>query len=89
MSKLDEIPLSTDAEVSATSEGQTRFVMERRGKLQDLDRSFDIEFWQRQGTAAILSSAWELAELYHTNKGKSPDELRLQRTIEDFQRLSG
>ena len=67
----------------------TRFVMERKGRIEDLDRSFDIEFWQRQGAAAIFSAAWELVEHYHTDRGKPLDELRLQRTVEDFQRLSG
>ncbi len=33
------------------------FVMERKGKLVDLDRSFDIEYWQRQGPDAIFSAA--------------------------------
>ena len=29
------------------------FVMERFGKIQDAGRSFDIEYWQRQGDAVI------------------------------------
>ncbi|MGZ3356993.1 MAG: hypothetical protein ACXVBO_19335, partial [Isosphaeraceae bacterium] len=29
------------------------FVMERFGSIRDMDRSFDIEYWQRQGDAAI------------------------------------
>jgi hypothetical protein len=79
----------TDPETRTSSDRLTRFVMERKGKIEDLDRSFDIEFWQRQGAAAIFSAAWELVEHYHTDRGKSLDELRLQRTVEDFQRLSG
>ena len=62
------------------------FVMERFGSLRDTDRSFDIEYWQRQGDAAIFQAAWELAELYHLDQGMRPDELRLQRSIENFQR---
>jgi hypothetical protein len=60
--------------------------MERFGSLQDADRSFDIEYWQRQGDAAIFRAAWELAELYHRSQGMEPDELRLQRSIEHFER---
>lgn len=63
--------------------------MERKGRIEDLDRSFDIEFWQRQGTAAIFAAAWELVTLYHRDKGQSQNELRLQRTIEHFERLPG
>jgi hypothetical protein len=62
------------------------FVMERFGSLRDSDRSFDIEYWQRQGDAAIFRAAWELVELYHRGQGMEPDELRLQRSIEHFER---
>jgi len=34
--------------------------MERIGKVSESDRSFDIEFWQRQGSTAIFAAAWEL-----------------------------
>jgi hypothetical protein len=62
------------------------FVMERYGSIRDMDRSFDIEYWQRQGDAAIYRAAWELVELHHRDQGKDPNELRLQRSIENFQR---
>ncbi len=62
------------------------FVMERFGRLRDADRSFDIEYWQRQGDAAIFQAAWELAESYHRDQGMGPDELRLQRSLENFER---
>lgn len=64
----------------------TSFEMMRFGKLKEMDRSFDIEYWQRQGDAAIFQAGWELAELYHRNQGMNADELRLQRTLENFQR---
>ena len=62
------------------------FVMERFGKLKDMDRSFDIEYWQRQGDAAIFRAAWEMVEFYYRDRGLDLNELRLQRTIENFQR---
>jgi hypothetical protein len=65
---------------------QTDFVMERFGPIEDAGRSFDIEYWQRQGDAAIYRAAWELVEFYHRQQGMKPDELRLQRSIENFQR---
>ncbi len=73
--------------ISASIENaQTDFVMERFGSIKDTDRSFDIEYWQRQGDAAIYRAAWELIEFYHRQQGMKPDELRLQRSIESFQR---
>jgi hypothetical protein len=72
---------------SATAEkARVDFVMERFGKIQDAGRSFDIEYWQRQGDAAIYRAAWELVEFYHREQGMEPDELRLQKSIENFQR---
>jgi hypothetical protein len=68
------------------ADDRTDFVMERFGRLQDAGRSFDIEYWQRQGDAAIFQAAWELVEFYHRSQGMGPDELRLQRSIENFQR---
>jgi len=62
------------------------FVMERFGRIQDTDRSFDIEFWQRQGDEAIFRAAWELAVQYHRDQGMSDDELRLDKSIEHFER---
>ena len=77
-----------DQERSAPGEPQSDFVMERFGRLQDADRSFDVEYWQRQGDAAIFEAAWELAEFYHRAQGMDADELRLQRSLEYFQRLA-
>jgi hypothetical protein len=59
--------------------------MERFVPLSHADRSFDFEYWRRQGDAAIFEAAWELAELYHRSLGMSPDELRVQRSLESFQ----
>jgi hypothetical protein len=64
-----------------------RVVMERMGKIEDMDRSFDIEFWQRQGSAAIFSAAWKLVRLYHARLGENVDELPFQRSVESFQRM--
>jgi hypothetical protein len=52
-----------------------------------MDRSFDVEYWQRQGPDAIFRAAWELVEVAHRHKGLNPDDLRLQRSVESFQRL--
>lgn len=64
-------------------------VMMRSGKLSEMDRSFDIEYWQRQGDDAIFKAAWEMVELYYRDQGLDLNELRLQRTVENIQRRSG
>jgi hypothetical protein len=62
-------------------------VMERYGAMRELDRSFDIEYWQRQGDAALFRAAWELVESYWRTLGRDPNKLRLQRSIETFQKM--
>ena len=49
---------------SAPNAERPEFVMERFGSIDEMDRSFDIEYWQRQGDAAIFRAAWELVEAY-------------------------
>ena len=67
---------------------RTNFV-ERTGKIEELDRSFDLKFWQAQSDADRFAAAWELVIHSYIIKGKDVNQLRLQRTIENFQRLSG
>jgi len=59
--------------------------MERVGKLSQSDRSFDVEFWQRQGSTAIFSAAWELVVDAYRFKNRE-SELSFQRTVENIQR---
>ncbi len=62
--------------------------MMRFGKnIADMDKSFDIEYWQRQGDAAIFQAAWEMVEFYL--RDRKINESRLQRTVENFQRTRG
>jgi hypothetical protein len=62
------------------------FVMERFGRIGELDRSFDLAYWRRQDDAAVYRAAWELVEMHHRAMGRDPHELRLQRSVETFQR---
>jgi hypothetical protein len=62
------------------------FVMERYGRLSEMNRSFDIEYWQRLGSEAIFDAAWQMVVDAYAQRHGNPDELRLQRTIENFQR---
>ena len=64
---------------------RTGFV-ERRGRIEDLDRSFDLKFWQAQTPQARFDASWEL--VLHACKVKGIDvrQLRLQRSVETFGR---
>jgi len=59
---------------------------ERKGKLTELDRSFDLEFWQAQPASERFRAAWERIEHAWKVKGHDVRQLRLQRCVESFQR---
>jgi hypothetical protein len=61
------------------------FVVERYGPLAEMDRSFDVAYWQRLGAEAIFEAAWQLVVQAHMNRDGGEDELRLSRTVESFQ----
>ncbi len=60
--------------------------VERKGKIKDLDRSFDREFWQSLPPQARFEAAWELVQHAWRVKGNDVRQLRLQRSVESFQR---
>jgi hypothetical protein len=61
-------------------------IIERRGKIADLDRSFDLRFWQAQSAQARFDATWELIQHAWRVKGNDVRQLRLQRSVETFQR---
>jgi hypothetical protein len=64
---------------------RTGFV-EHTGRIEDLDRSFDLAFWQAQTPTARFQASWEL--ILHAAKVQGLDvrQLRLDRSVENFQR---
>ena len=60
--------------------------VERKGKLEDLDRSFDLQFWQAQPAQARFDALWEMIVHYAKVKGQDVRQLRLQRSVTNFQR---
>ena len=60
--------------------------MTRLVRLEDADRSFDIEFWQRLGDAAIFAAAWDMVVFAHKFKGEDVSEHAFQRTLKKTQR---
>lgn len=57
---------------------------ERFEKLASATRSFDIEFWQAQGSEAIFEAAMDMIRDYYLLRGEDADEFRIQRTVEHF-----
>ena len=69
-------------------ESKSRLVMARLTRLDEADRSFDIEFWQRLGDDAIFAAAWEMVVFANKFKGRDASELTFQRTLKKTQRTS-
>lgn len=66
-----------------------RVVMSRLTTVEEQgNRSFDIEFWQRLTDEQRMIAVWDLVVFDYEIKGKNLDELRLQRTVENFRRIS-
>ena len=63
-----------------------RQIVERHGKLEELDRSFDLDFWRAQTPKARFDATWDLIVHYAKVKGIDVRQLRLQRSVESFQR---
>ncbi len=64
-------------------------IIERKGRLEELDRSFDLQFWQNQTSQMRFQAAWELIVHAWRVKGKDVRQLRLHRSVEYFQKIQG
>ncbi|MYE23750.1 MAG: hypothetical protein F4Y01_07360 [Gammaproteobacteria bacterium] len=63
-----------------------RHIVENHGKLEELDRSFDLHFWQSQPPKARFDATWDLVVHAAKVKGIDVRQLELQRSVESFQR---
>ncbi|MBI4670044.1 MAG: hypothetical protein HY741_00015 [Chloroflexi bacterium] len=61
-------------------------ITEHKGQLQELDRSFDLQFWQAQKPQARFDATWELVLHAYAAKRNDIRQLRLDRSIEKYQR---
>ena len=62
--------------------------MMRFGRIEEMDRSFDLEFWQSQDAAARFRAVDELIHYYLKRQGRE-NERRLQRSVGSLQRIPG
>lgn len=65
---------------------EKRVIIEKRGRTTDLNRSFDLQFWQQQSPEDRFNATWELIIHAYRVKGYDVRQLRLHRSIENFQR---
>jgi hypothetical protein len=72
----------------ALPDSEPRLAMARLARWDEVDRSFDIEFWQRLGDDAIFAAAWDMVVFANKFKGRDASELTFQRTLKKTQRTS-
>ena len=65
---------------------QSNGAMSRVGKVTEMDRSFDIVYWQNQPASARFAAVWEMTVFHHKLRKGDPDELRLDRSAEKLGR---
>jgi hypothetical protein len=51
------------------------------GRIDQMDRSFDLAFWRKAGAVARFDAAWQLVVDAHAIKGKDPRELEFQGSL--------
>ena len=61
--------------------------MARLVKAKDMDRSFDLLFWERVGAEGRFAAAWQMVLEANALKGKDIGELRFRRSVENIQRI--
>ena len=80
---------SVPSQIPQEDSRRSPVVMENVGNVKEMNREFDVTFWQAQDAAARFRAAWEQVEFYYSLKGLPKDELRLQRTVETLRGKSG
>ena len=58
--------------------------VENYARFEEDDRSWDVAFWQAQGSDAIFDAVWGMILDYQLLKNNDATEPRLQRTVEHF-----
>lgn len=85
------MPISPDSTtiptVSKPAKDRSHWKIQRFDNFEDM-RVSHIREWQEAGETLRLQAAWELVYDYWVGmKGMHPDELRLQRSVTNVQRI--
>lgn len=60
--------------------------MARLVRRDEMDRSFDIEFWANVGVQGRFEAAWQMVKEVHAIRGEKVGESRLQRSVQNIKR---
>jgi len=65
----------------------SRNIQENYGRLENADRNWDIEFWQKDGPTAIFDAVWEMILDHRLLTEHDASQPRLQRTVEHYGKM--
>ena len=54
--------------------------------LNKMDRSFDLEFWDKVGVQGRFQALWQMVLEAEAIKGKNAEQSRLQRSVQNIKR---
>ncbi|MBY0423401.1 MAG: hypothetical protein K2Q06_13925 [Parvularculaceae bacterium] len=60
--------------------------MVRRGKISEMTRDHDYEFWRNQSAEIKMAAIWEMVVFHHLVKKRDTAELRLNRSVGGFRK---
>jgi len=63
-----------------------KVIMSKLVSLNKMDRSFDLEFWDKVGVQGRFQALWQMVLEAEAIKGKNADQSRLQRSVQNIKR---
>ena len=63
-----------------------KVIMSKLVSLNKMDRSFDLEFWDKVGVQGRFEAMWQMVLEAEAIKGKNVKQFRLQRSVQNIKR---
>lgn len=63
-----------------------KVIMARKVSRDQMDRSFDLEFWDKVGVQGRFEALWQMVQEVHIIRGENVGESRLQRSVQNIKR---
>ena len=63
-----------------------KVIMSKLVLLNNMDRSFDLEFWDKVGVQGRFQALWQMVLEAEAIKGKNAEQSRLQRSVQNIKR---
>ena len=65
---------------------EKKIIMSKLVSRNEIDRSFDIDFWDKVGPQGRFEAMWQMVLQAQAIKGKNVEQFRLQRSVQNIKR---